>query len=207
MPKLADLFRAHYLADGVDFDSIRVHRSPGGDLACQALGARAFTVGTDIYFAAGAFRPDTRDGLWLLAHEVAHVVQQCAGLILAPRPGTGSALTVMPAGTGEERAADTAADALIARRPVTFGASGPGAGVEVGAERRPVLQRYMAWEHSMLGDLDPAQVQAVVDGDAGPVADYRDLLAELGRAPRQADEERLRAAHPGLVPVDRKSVV
>jgi Domain of unknown function (DUF4157) len=205
VPKLADLFRAHYLADGVDFGSIRVHHSDiagaGGDLACRALGARAFTVGTDIYFAAGAFRPDTRDGRWLLAHEVAHVVQQCAGLILAPRPGTGSALTVMPAGTAEERAADTAADALIAGRPVTFRASGPGAGGEVGADRRPVLQRYMAWEHSMLGDLDPAQVQAVADGDAGPVADYRDLLAELGRAPRQADEERLRAAHPGLDPV------
>jgi hypothetical protein len=59
----------------------------------------------------------------------------------------------------------------------------------------------MAWEHSMLGDLDPARVQAAADGDAGPVADYRDLLAELGRAPRQADEVRLRAAHPGLEPV------
>ena len=81
--KLADLFRAHYRADGVDFGSIQVHHGDtagtGGDLACRALGARAFTVGMDIYFAAGEFRPDTRDGLWLLAHEVAHVVQQCAG--------------------------------------------------------------------------------------------------------------------------------
>ena len=205
MPRLADLFRAHYLADGVDFDSIRVHHSdtPGadGDLACRALGARAFTVGTDIYFAAGGFRPHTRDGLWLLAHEVAHVVQQCAGLVGAPRPGAGSALTVLPAETAEERAADRAADALIAGRHVTFGASDLGAGVGAGADRRPVLQRYMAWEHSMLGDLDPAQVRAAADGDAGPVADYRDLLAELGRAPRQADEKRLRAAHPAVDPV------
>jgi hypothetical protein len=59
----------------------------------------------------------------------------------------------------------------------------------------------MAWEHSMLGDLDPAQVAAAADGDAGPVAEYRDLLAGLGRAPRRADENRLRAAHPGLDPV------
>jgi hypothetical protein len=208
VPKLADLFRAHYLADGVDFDSIRVHHCDvagvGGDLACRALGARAFTVGTDIYFAAGEFRPDTRDSLWLLAHEVAHVVQQqCAGLVRAPRPSTASALTVMPDGTAQERAADSAADALIAGRPVTFGASAPGSlvGSGVGADGRPVLQRYMAWEHSMLGDLDPAQVQAAADGYAGPLADYRDLLAELGRAPRQADEKRLRAAHPGLEPV------
>ncbi len=205
VPKLADLFRAHYLADGVDFDSIRVHHSDtagaDGDLACRALGARAFTVGTDIYFAAGEFRPHTRDGLWLLAHEVAHVAQQCAGLVGAARPGADSALTVLPAGTAEERAADRAADALIAGRRVTFGASDLGAGVGAGGDRRPVLQRYMAWEHSMLGDLDPALVRAAADGDAGPVAGYRDLLAELGRAPRQADEKRLRAAHPAVDPV------
>ena len=64
MPKLADLFRAHYLADGVDFDSIRVHYTDtagaGADPACRALGARAFTAGPDIYFAAGQFRPGTR---------------------------------------------------------------------------------------------------------------------------------------------------
>ena len=67
MPTLADLFRGHYRAGGVDFDSIRVHRTdtPGSGTAraCRAVGARAFTVGTDIYFAAGQFRPGTRDGL------------------------------------------------------------------------------------------------------------------------------------------------
>ena len=91
MPRLADLFRAHYLADGVDFDSIRVHYTDaagaGADPACRTLGARAFTAGADIYFSAGQFRPDTRDGLWLLAHEVAHVVQQSMGLVRARRPG------------------------------------------------------------------------------------------------------------------------
>jgi hypothetical protein len=59
----------------------------------------------------------------------------------------------------------------------------------------------MAWEHSMLGDVDPALVRAAADGDAAAVAGYRRLLAELGRAPRRADEERLRAAHPGIEPV------
>jgi hypothetical protein len=210
LPKLADLFRGHYLADGVDFDSIRVHctdsAGAGTDLACRALGARAFTVGPDIYFAAGEFRPGTRDGLWLLAHEVAHVVQQSAGLVRAPGPRTASPLTaspltVTPAGTAEERAADAAADALLAGRPTVFSGTFSNALPRAGAGRPPVLQRYMGWEHAMLGDLDPAQVQAAASGDAGPVAGYRDLLAELGRAPRQASEARLRAAHPGLDPV------
>jgi Domain of unknown function (DUF4157) len=199
VPTLADLFREHYRADRVDFGSIRVHHTDtagtGPDRACRALGARAFTAGTDIYFAAGAFRPQTRAGLWLLAHEVAHVVQQAAGLGPAPRPRTADPsarmpfpLTVAPPGTAEERAADAAADALLTGRPTAFRASFP----PPAAGRPLVLQRYMAWEHAMLGDLDPEQVRAAAAGDHAPVAGYRDLLTELGRAPRQASEARLR---------------
>ena len=206
MPTLGDLFRGRYLGGGVDFASIRVHYAGAEvDRACRAVGARAFTVGSDIYFAAGAFRPGRRDGLWLLAHEVAHVVQQSAGLVSAPRaPGAsvgaavGAAgrprLAVAPAGTAQERAADAAADALVAGRPFVFS----GAGTAAKADRPPVVQRYMAWEHSMLGDLDPARVQATAAGAAEHVGGYRDLLAELGRNPRQVDEARLRARHPGL---------
>jgi hypothetical protein len=195
---LSDLFRGRYLAGETDFASIRVHYGGAdADLACRALGARAFTVGSDIYFAAGAFRPDTRDGLWLLAHEVAHVVQQSVGrpaLRPAPALGPAPALTVAPAGTAQERAADAAADALVAGRSFVFG----GAGATGRAGSAPMVQRYMAWEHSLLGDLDPARVQATADGATGPIGDYRNLLAELGRAPRQVDEARLRAGHPGL---------
>ena len=210
MPTLADLFRRRYLGSGVvDFASIRVHYADAGvDQACRALGARAFTVGSDVYFAAGAFRPDRREGLWLLAHEVAHVVQQSAGLVGTPRapganPGRASdaaghrpALTVAPAGTPDERAADAAADALVSGRSFVFSAAG--ATAPAGQPPPPVLQRYMAWEHSLLGDLDPERVQATAAGDPAHVRAYRDVLAELGRRPRQVDQARLRAEHPGL---------
>jgi len=56
----------------------------------------------------------------------------------------------------------------------------------------------MAWEHSLLGDLDPELVQAAASGDARPVEEYRGLLGELGRAPRHVDEAGLRGSHPGL---------
>ncbi|MGH3299736.1 MAG: hypothetical protein ACRDP7_48930, partial [Trebonia sp.] len=56
----------------------------------------------------------------------------------------------------------------------------------------------MAWEHSLLGDLDPALIQAAAGGDGRPADEYRGLLGELGRAPRQVEEARLRASHPGL---------
>ncbi|MGD0699691.1 MAG: DUF4157 domain-containing protein [Trebonia sp.] len=203
MPTLADLFGGRYLASGTDFASVRLHYGGADvDRACRALGARAFTVGQDIYFADRAFRPDRREGLWLLAHEVAHVVQQSAGLVptsgaggAAASPAGRPALWVAPAGTAQERAADAAADAFVAGRPFVFSAAGTGAR----APGRPlVVQRYMAWEHSLLGDLDPARVRATAAGDPAHIGGYRDLLSELGREPRQQDETRLRARHPGL---------
>jgi hypothetical protein len=56
----------------------------------------------------------------------------------------------------------------------------------------------MAWEHSLVGDLDPALVQAAAGGDGRPVDGYRGLLGELGRAPRRVDQARLRGSHCGL---------
>ena len=53
----------------------------------RALGAAAFTVGENVYFAAGRFRPDTMPGRSLIAHVLTHVLQQRregARLQLAP---------------------------------------------------------------------------------------------------------------------------
>ncbi len=59
-----------------DFSRVRVHT--GGEAAGEAdrLGARAFTVGRDVYFGAGQWAPGTPAGDRLLGHELAHVVQQ-----------------------------------------------------------------------------------------------------------------------------------
>ena len=77
MPTLADLFKTCYLTggSGVDLSAIRLHYR-GVDEVCRAFGATALTVGSDIYFRQEAFAPHTPEGLRLLAHEVAHVVQQ-----------------------------------------------------------------------------------------------------------------------------------
>ena len=56
----------------------------------------------------------------------------------------------------------------------------------------------MAWEHALLGDVSPARIAEAAAGDVRSVAEYRDLLAGLGRAPRAVNEERLRASHPEL---------
>jgi hypothetical protein len=60
-------------AFGADFSAVRVH--PDSAVAPRIM-ASAFTVGHDIHFAAGRYRPSTDAGRSVLAHELAHVVQQ-----------------------------------------------------------------------------------------------------------------------------------
>src|SRR5690349_8583194 len=66
-------------AFGADFSSVRVHSDLAAHDAAESLGAHALTIGTDIFFHAAAYRPGTPTGDRLLAHELAHVVQQADG--------------------------------------------------------------------------------------------------------------------------------
>ncbi len=61
---------------GEDFSGVRVHHDAEADALARDLDARAFTVGNDVYFAQGAYDPDSSSGQHLLAHELTHVVQQ-----------------------------------------------------------------------------------------------------------------------------------
>jgi hypothetical protein len=59
-------------AFGTDLSQVRIQRS--SDVAPR-LGAAAFTVGSTIHFAPGAYAPDTQTGQRLLAHELTHTLQ------------------------------------------------------------------------------------------------------------------------------------
>lgn len=61
---------------GADFSQVRVHTDAAADQFNQALQARAFTTGQDIFFRRGHFAPASAAGQSLLAHELTHVVQQ-----------------------------------------------------------------------------------------------------------------------------------
>ena len=63
---------------GRDLSSVRVHDDSRAARAAADIDATAFTTGSNVYFAAGRFRPGTREGDHLLAHELTHVVQQGA---------------------------------------------------------------------------------------------------------------------------------
>jgi hypothetical protein len=107
-------------------------------------------------------------------------------------------VTVMATRTSEERTADAAADAFIVGRP--FILSVPS------RIRPPVLQRYMAWEHAVLGDLAADDVRAVTAGGAArsrrgdrpeQIRAYCGLLNKLGKDTRRMEEERLRSEDLG----------
>lgn len=94
---------------GHDFGAIRVHADPRASASAREIGSRAYTVGHNIVFAAGQYAPQTAAGRHLLAHELAHVVQQ------ARSPGSIQTAPngIAPADGFHEQQAEAAADAVL----------------------------------------------------------------------------------------------
>jgi hypothetical protein len=63
---------------GHDFGHVRVHTDAKAAESARAIGASAFTVGSDVVFAAGEYAPQARAGQEIIAHELTHVVQQAS---------------------------------------------------------------------------------------------------------------------------------
>jgi hypothetical protein len=61
---------------GIDFSQVRIHTDPEADSLNRELNAKAFTTGSDIFFRQGEYNPASQSGQRLIAHELAHVVQQ-----------------------------------------------------------------------------------------------------------------------------------
>ena len=101
---------------GRNFEAVRVHADGTADRSSRAVNAHAFTVGRHIGFSAGAYKPHEPDGRRLLAHELAHVVQQ--GPV-----GPDAELELTPANSPAEQQAESAA-ASVAE---TMGVAGTGA--------------------------------------------------------------------------------
>lgn len=59
-----------------DFSQVRIHADQRANQATGAVGALAYTLGDHIAFASGRYQPGSASGSRLLAHELAHVVQQ-----------------------------------------------------------------------------------------------------------------------------------
>jgi hypothetical protein len=75
-----------------DFSGVRIHTGDHASSMARRFEARAFTIGRDIAFAEGEYRPGTPVGDAIIAHELAHVVQQKAGRAQPEPPAEGAAL-------------------------------------------------------------------------------------------------------------------
>jgi hypothetical protein len=113
---------------GADLGGVRVHDDATSNAAAAAVGAQAYTVGQDIHFAAGKYDPTSAGGEHLLAHEVAHTVQQQGGV-----PARQNKLDVSSPADSLEVEADRAADAMVGGR------AAPSIGYASGVQRRPIV--------------------------------------------------------------------
>ena len=59
-----------------DFSQVRVHTDPRAAESAQAVNALAYTVGPNVVFGANKYAPSSHNGRRLLAHELAHTIQQ-----------------------------------------------------------------------------------------------------------------------------------
>jgi hypothetical protein len=103
---------------GVRLDGVRVHTDGASADAADALGARAFAMGNDVHFGAGQYQPNDPFGQHLIAHEVAHTVQQSRASA-APQA---KSLTSSP-GDAAEIEADHAANAMVSGRSFAISAA------------------------------------------------------------------------------------
>lgn len=99
----ADLRSKMEASLGADLSAVRIHTDAP---EAEGVGAKAFTRGHDIFFAPGAYDPSSAEGERLIAHEVAHTVQQGG----AQEPA--AKMDVSTPGDAGEVEADKAADAM-----------------------------------------------------------------------------------------------
>jgi hypothetical protein len=91
---------------GADLGHVRVHDDAAAAALAEAAHARAFTLGSHVFFNRGEYQPGTRGGRALLAHELAHVAESPPGpaqLMRQPKPDVA---TRRKAPLGREKAPD-----------------------------------------------------------------------------------------------------
>ncbi|MBX3154809.1 MAG: DUF4157 domain-containing protein [Deltaproteobacteria bacterium] len=119
---LPDTLRTRFETSlGTDLGGVRVHTDGAAAQAASAYSARAFATGNDVVMGAGQYQPDTQQGQWLLAHEVAHTVQQ-RGAATGPQMKK----EVSERGDACEVEADRAASAMVVGAPAQVSAAGGG---------------------------------------------------------------------------------
>ena len=104
-------------------------------MRARSIGARAYAVGNRLVFGRNAYAPGTADGRRLIAHELAHVVQQG----VTPPPVGQANLRIDDSG---EAAAETTGDRAIAGGPPVMGSGSHATSVQRQLLEMPVEDRH-----------------------------------------------------------------
>jgi hypothetical protein len=164
---------------GADLSSVRVHTGSESQAAAHAVGAKAYTLGNDIHFGSGHYDPTSHAGEHLLAHEVAHTVQQTGSVGRKPM----FKLEVSQPGDAHETEADQAADAMVAGVSTTVGSA-------TGLMRDPLP--------GTIGPFSPnASKHGVVY--SVPTNDYKSQ-APQSAPPMTSEMPSANIADPGIIP-------
>ncbi len=75
-----DFFETRFVRN---FSGVRIHTDAHAAASARSVQALAYTVGNQIVFGAGQYAPQTAPGRRLIAHELAHTVQQGAASLLS----------------------------------------------------------------------------------------------------------------------------
>ena len=110
---------------GEDFSDVRVHTDSKASSSAAAVGANAYTVGSDIVFRSGHFDASSPTGQRTIAHELSHVVQQRSG----PVDGTEAPGGIKLSSPDDrfEQAAESTADQVVSRSVAPTQPTGTGA--------------------------------------------------------------------------------
>jgi len=177
-------------ATGADLSGVRLHTGGESADAAASVGARAYAVGQDVHFGAGHYQPGTPGGDRLIAHELAHTIQQ-QGAPVGPQ----YQLEVSRPGDAAEAEADHVADAVtsgthgaapamvsqrgaaIARDPDP-GATGWGPGDLNAAYKTPRTANYQIKPEERAGAVDGYRQK--IQGDPSRLASASDVAGGKG---------------------------
>jgi len=159
---------------GGDFSAVRIHAGETAARSAQQFRAKAYARGNDVVFNSGQYAPQTAQGQWLLAHELAHVAQQSGGAEMIQCDPLDKPTPAIAAGSLEEALGipltpEDIWQQLLQRRAVPL--SSPASVVAQAPEHLKALDAKVLDATERLGKANGA-------GRAGIVKELRDLTQQ-----------------------------
>ena len=201
-------------AFGADFSGVRIHTDATAAALSRNLNARAFTVGQQVAFGRGEYRPGTPIGDALLAHELAHVMQQRgADDVTAKASGASS-------GALEEEADTSAVGAVLALWDGARGALGGMAGRTMPTLRAGLRLQRCPDSHTfeekkaaktklagLIGqpDTNEAEIIKTIDDLGGDAAEVLMLITPFNSKSSDAQVQALAGTEAGQRVLERAS--